>query len=336
MDCNKKISVCIPCYNIEACIPRCLDSILGNTYPNLEVICVNDGSTDDSSAILHQYAGKDSRVIVIDKENGGVVSARKAALDIATGDFISFVDGDDWVHHQFFEILMSLQQKSGADVVICNYQKCTDYTPDTPLQAEAVSYTASDLSIIFKVPHARSYVWGRIYARDLVPEQMVSNQIVIGEDTALNFLFLGKKEPLKIAVTSESLYYYFQREGSLVRTVQHAEKIHVSIFLKEHFDLFHGPQSQAAVLREILRTMLTYRYLKMYSPQQADIQACCKTLYMFCAAKWRGVFRTREQMQYRILYACPGLYRLFRIVTDPSMLDWERAEKRRQSEAKRD
>lgn len=103
MNQNKRVSVCIPFYNLESYVNRCLDSVLGNTYQSLEVICVNDGSTDRTSKLLHKYAEEDSRVIVIEKENGGLVSARKAAMDVATGEFISFVDGDDWIHHQFLK-----------------------------------------------------------------------------------------------------------------------------------------------------------------------------------------------------------------------------------------
>ena len=114
MNQEKKISVCLPFYNIEPYVSRCLDSVLDNTYQNLEVICVNDGSTDGTSALLHKYAKEDPRVIVIDKENGGLVSARQAAISIATGDFLSFIDGDDWAHPQFFEILLTVQEKTGA------------------------------------------------------------------------------------------------------------------------------------------------------------------------------------------------------------------------------
>ena len=140
MDSSKKISVCLPFYNIEPYVRRCLDSVLGNTYQNLEVICVNDGSTDGTSSLLHEYAEKDSRVIVIHKKNGGLVSARNAAISAATGDFISFVDGDDWIHRQFYEVMMSIREKSDADAVICSYKKIGEYTIDTELNIDEVTY----------------------------------------------------------------------------------------------------------------------------------------------------------------------------------------------------
>ena len=112
MNGEPKISVIIPIYNTAAYLPRCLDSILQNTYRSLEIICVNDGSTDDSAVILERYAAADSRIIAVNQENAGVSAARNTGLDMATGDFIAFVDSDDWVHPQYFEILIQFT---------CNY-----------------------------------------------------------------------------------------------------------------------------------------------------------------------------------------------------------------------
>ena len=231
MDSSKKISVCLPFYNIEPYVRRCLDSVLGNTYQNLEVICVNDGSTDGTSSLLHKYAEKDSRVIVIDQKNGGLVSARNAAISAATGDFISFVDGDDWIHRQFYEVLMSIQEKSDADAVICSYKKTSEYTIDTELNIDEVTYAYAQEGQMLKDAHALTHVWGRLYKSILIPERRVSSDITMGEDTALNLLFLYGKKQTKIAVTSEPLYYYFQRAESMVRTIPHAEKIKASKFL---------------------------------------------------------------------------------------------------------
>lgn len=87
-----KVSVCIPFYNVELYVERCLDSIINNTYKNLEINCVNDGSTDNTSKILEKYKKRDSRIVVIEKTNQGVSSARNTALDYCTGDFIAFID----------------------------------------------------------------------------------------------------------------------------------------------------------------------------------------------------------------------------------------------------
>ena len=153
----------------------------------------------------------------------------------------------------------------------------------------------------------------------------------MGEDVALNLLFLYGKKQAKIAVTSEPLYYYFQRAESMVRTIPHAEKIKVSKFLSENYSLFSiSERGTNVILHEILRTLLAYRYLEMFSPEKQNVQKVCKELYAFCADKWHGVMRLEKQVQYQLLYYIPALYRLYRIINDPTMLDWERAEKKRQ------
>ena len=106
MNRENMISVIIPVYNTEVYLPRCLDSIINNDYRNLEIICINDGSTDNSLSVLREYEKEDERIIVIDVPNGGVSNARNIGLDMASGEFIAFVDSDDWVHRQYFSVLV--------------------------------------------------------------------------------------------------------------------------------------------------------------------------------------------------------------------------------------
>lgn len=327
---NKKISVCLPFYNIESYVSRCLDSVLGNTYQNLEVICVNDGSTDGTSALLHKYAKEDPRVIVIDKENGGLVSARQAAIDIATGDFISFIDGDDWVHPQFFEVLMTVQEKTGADAVVGGYVKTDNKAISSKIDLDQVVYTTDCLDCVSRKRDVRALIWGRLYTSELIPTLRVDKDIVIGEDATLNLLFLCNKDDVKIAVVSEKLYYYFQRPGSLVRAVSHRERIKVCDYFAKHIDDIKVRSGQKIILDEILWSMFSYRYLAKFLPDQRRVRKHCRELYMTCKSRWSPLFPLKEKIQYSILYHCPFVYRLFRIITDPTMLDWERAEKKRQ------
>ena len=327
---NKKVSVCLPFYNIESYVNRCLDSVLGNTYRNLEVICVNDGSTDGTSALLHKYAKKDPRVIVVDKENGGLVSARQAASDIATGDFISFIDGDDWVHPQFFEVLLTVQEKTGAEAVVCNYAACVKFTEPHKIDADRVSFKVSDNLSLLNDWHVRAHLGARIYSRKLSPKIIVPYNINMGEDTAFNLSLLCSKQDVCVARISEALYFYFQREDSIVHTVSHAGKIDVALFFVEQYGAIKDTDKYGIVLHEILKNMLTYRYLMSFSNDQDSIKKTCRSLYGFCKENWSKSLPVKEKMKYSILYYCPFVYRLFRIITDPTMLDWERAEKKRQ------
>ena len=112
---QKLISVIIPVYNTAPYLPRCLDSVINNDYKNLEIICVNDGSTDSSPEILRGYEKNDSRIKVFDVKNGGVSRARNIGLDSASGEYIAFIDSDDWIHRQYFDILIDFAQEQKAN-----------------------------------------------------------------------------------------------------------------------------------------------------------------------------------------------------------------------------
>jgi glycosyltransferase involved in cell wall biosynthesis len=116
-----KVSIVVPIYNVEKFLSRCMDSLLSQSLTDIEIIAVNDGSTDSSGEILHKYAKRDSRVKVLDKKNGGVSSARNTGLSIACGKFIGFVDPDDWIDPEMYETMYYTAYKEKADIVMCSY-----------------------------------------------------------------------------------------------------------------------------------------------------------------------------------------------------------------------
>ena len=120
MNSQPKISVIVPVYKVENFLDRCVESIVGQTYENLEIILVDDGSPDNCPAMCDGWAEKDSRIRVIHKENGGVSSARNAALDIATGDYIGFVDSDDWIEPEMYSSLIQQISESGKHIALCS------------------------------------------------------------------------------------------------------------------------------------------------------------------------------------------------------------------------
>lgn len=117
-----KVSIIIPVFNVEAFLRQCLESVVNQTLKELEIICINDGSTDQSLHILEEYAGKDHRIVIIDKENGGQGLARNMAMQRATGEFVGFVDGDDWIDLNMFFSLYTSAKQCDADVTICEMQ----------------------------------------------------------------------------------------------------------------------------------------------------------------------------------------------------------------------
>lgn len=120
---NIDISIIVPIYNVEKYLPKCIDSILNQTFKNFELILVNDGSPDRCGAICDRYAGLDSRIVVIHKENGGVSSARNAGLDLARGNYIGFVDPDDYIDADMYSTLFNLCENRGADIAVCKFAR---------------------------------------------------------------------------------------------------------------------------------------------------------------------------------------------------------------------
>ena len=121
MKTNELISIIVPIYNIEKHIVRCLDSILAQTYHNIEVILIDDGSTDNSGKICDQYSSADTRINVFHKQNGGLVSARNLGLESARGDYIGFVDSDDWIEPNMYERMYNNLKNNNSEICICNY-----------------------------------------------------------------------------------------------------------------------------------------------------------------------------------------------------------------------
>ncbi|HDR4437495.1 glycosyl transferase [Bacillus thuringiensis serovar brasilensis] len=165
------ISLIIPVYNAEKFLPRCLDSVKNQTYNDLEIILVNDGSTDNSGLICDEYAKKDKRFTVIHKENGGVSSARNVGLNVASGKYIGFVDPDDWIETTMFEKLYQLIEKNKADIVTCGYIRETvdgiilnkDIESDIKIlnQKEA-------LNTIINPNGFRGFLWNKLFSVDVL------------------------------------------------------------------------------------------------------------------------------------------------------------------------
>lgn len=170
-----KISVIVPCYKVEEYLPQCIDSIIGQTYKNLEIILVDDGSPDKCPLICDEYAQKDSRIKVIHKENGGLSSARNAGLDIATGDYIAFVDSDDWLELDMYETLYNLINNYNVDIAVCDIVKFSnDVNVKDGDDGEDVLVITSPkdafMHQFYEKPCIRFEVWNKLFRREIVSD----------------------------------------------------------------------------------------------------------------------------------------------------------------------
>ncbi|MCU5701902.1 glycosyltransferase, partial [Bacillus cereus] len=165
------ISLIIPVYNAEKFLPRCLDSVKNQTYNDLEIILVNDGSTDYSGLICDEYAQKDKRFTVIHKENGGVSSARNIGLDVASGKYIGFVDPDDWIETNMFENLYHLIEKNKADIVACGYIRETvdGIILNKNIESDVKILNKEEaLNTILNPNGFRGFLWNKLFSVDVL------------------------------------------------------------------------------------------------------------------------------------------------------------------------
>ncbi len=209
------VSIIVPIYNVEKYLRNCLDSLITQTYRNVEIILVDDGSKDSSGDICDEYALKDSRIIVIHKENGGLSSARNAGLDIATGDFFMFVDSDDHVESQFCEKPLQLALKNNVDIVAFGYFKIrldgrkVEFKTDNP---RIISPSEGVKILLTKTDTIVDYSWNKIYRRSLFDEIRFPQGKVF-EDQATTYLLFHKANA--IYVSDDVLYDYYFRETSI-------------------------------------------------------------------------------------------------------------------------
>ena len=221
------ISVIVPIYMIDRYLGICIESILNQTYRNLEIILVDDGGKDRCPEICDLYARKDSRIRVIHKANGGLVSARKAGLRESNGEYISCVDGDDWIGPGFIEALCTEARTTGAQMVCAGYTRdlfsrsarFTNTIPPGVYEGEKLTGLRKNMISCgeFYRPGITTYVWNKLFSREILaaPQASVDNRISLGEDAAVTYPALLNCS--RVALADNTAYHYRQREDSMLK-----------------------------------------------------------------------------------------------------------------------
>lgn len=227
-----KISIIVPCYNIAPWLPGCLDSILQQTHGDLEVIVIDDGSTDETGNIIDRYAAIDPRIVAIHQANAGLVAVREKGIELATGDYVGFVDGDDTVAPDMFERLLNNALTYNADISHCGV---AFVWPDGRVDAhygtgriiEQDNYTG--LRDLLLGEQIEPGLWNKLYTRKIVHNSCLDTSVLNNEDMLRNFTLFSRAK--KSVYEDFCGYRYFQRPGSMskdpsksVRTFRHIAK----------------------------------------------------------------------------------------------------------------
>lgn len=306
-----QISVIVPVYNVEAYLPHCVDSILAQTHQDLEVLLVDDGSPDNCPAICDAYAEKDCRVKVVHKKNGGVSSARNAGLAAATGEWIGFVDGDDWIEPDMYERLLHNATAYKAQISVCgmvNEWQGEVRAVGREGELRRLTGRQAQLELLERITLLPS-LCNKIYDRRLVNALTNREGVTFTEDMLANYRVFGLSN--FVVVDGTTKYHYVLHAGSAVYTDVNQGHLDAIIKAEEMWMKAQGDtelerlwQRRCAQLRisALNRIIKAGKLTDQFQPIRRDL--LCR--------KWRiltsGMYTPREKIQTLALWLCPALY----------------------------
>lgn len=311
------ISVIVPAYNIQDYIENTIASICAQTYKNLEIILVDDGSRDNTPAIIDKIAAQDLRIVPIHKENGGVTSARLCGVQAARGRWIGFVDGDDYIEPDMYEILLSNAKKYEADISHCGYQMVfpsrTDYYYNTGRLTEQDKQTG--VKDLLEGRFVEPGLWNKLFRRELFEKLLQYNwmdtSIRNTEDLLMNFYLF--REAGKSVFFDKCFYHYLLRKGSAATSVVNEHKLADPLKVLE---IIQKEVLMDSALKEIVdKRILEYLVMQATMPvgKQKELIAPFKSsarkkLRGTMQLALRGPFGLKTKVKVLWVCSCPWLY----------------------------
>jgi glycosyltransferase involved in cell wall biosynthesis len=278
------ISVIVPVYNVEKYIRKAIESIRNQTYQNLEIILVDDGSPDESGNICDVLAKRDDRIKVIHKENGGAATARNAGLGVMTGEYIAFVDADDYMEASYIETLYQLIRDNDAEVAICGFTTVDENGSVMAIDAlhglewnsisEIQMMTGNDIILQDLQGHWEHVApWGKLFRADLYREIRYPAWFAHEDEAVFVQVFDQVK---KVAITEEKLYFYVQHSGSLMNTA-YSEKDRITCLTmwRERLEYYQdGNPTHAMLLGRVRQAYVAWNvlYLSLHADQMTKAQ----------------------------------------------------------------
>lgn len=316
------VSIIVPVYKVEPYLRRCIDSIVNQTYTNLEIILVDDGSPDGCPQICDEYAAKDNRIVVIHKENGGLSDARNAGLDICNGEYISFVDSDDWVANTYIEIMLNAIVRNNAEIAVSNFIRVNQ-----TFELKITSNNIYDIEILTPIQAVKK-LWSPqsitfiISCAKLTKRSLFNNirfpKGIIHEDEYTTYKLLYYSP--KTVFLDIPLYCYFQRSDSIMGATKPSSIRLLKAKIEQyHFFKYH---KEAEIMELCLKTLcwdLLFAYgeskKKSDSPNQVDRHELLFQLRA-CSTDFNNLhFPLFEKITLNLFSKLPFLYILYRKIS---------------------
>lgn len=310
---EEKISVIIPIYQVEKFLNKCIESVISQTYKCLEILLIDDGSKDNCPKICDQYAKEDKRIKIIHKENGGLSDARNMGIKNAKGDYIFFLDSDDWVDQRIISHLYMLIKKYDADIAECQYEKV--YKEDAIInnedKEEIKVYTPKESleNLITERSGNRVVSWNKLYKKKLFNQiEFPMGKIHEDEYTTYKLLYQCKK----IVVTNLKFYYYRQRENSIISEKFNPKRLDVIQAYEEKLE-FYKKKNEIELYQKEIPKFLYILLNCYYNSKKAKFN---KEIVKNIKDKYRKIYREykkiksnniKERVKYGLIYIIPDL-----------------------------
>lgn len=233
------VSIIIPVYNIKNYITKCIESVISQSYKNLEIILVDDGSSDESGLICDNYAKSDNRIKVIHKKNGGLSDARNVAIDVAKGDFIYFIDGDDYIHHNSISVLIEAYNNTQSDIVTGGFMSVfdssrVDLDEDFSMLSTKTVQKKEALESLMYQKDTTTSAWGKLYKKSLFSNDIRYPKGAICEDLPTTYKLFSRAD--RVSFVAAPMYMYRQREGSIIQSAFKPGRIEALDFAEQELD----------------------------------------------------------------------------------------------------
>jgi glycosyltransferase involved in cell wall biosynthesis len=313
---NKTVSVIVPIYKVEDYLAKCIESILQQTYHDIEIILVDDGSPDNCGAICDNYAKTDSRIKVIHQKNGGLSCARNAGLDIATGDYIGFVDSDDWIDPDMFERLMQVIIENNADIVSCGLKHIFNDRIIAQQTDKIINYNNEEaIKDLLEQHFLRFEVWNKLYRKDIISELRFKPGQIHEDVYFTSNVFIKSS---KIIYLDRPMYNYLQERYGNTNTYFKANKLAIFDEFKEMTELLENNNMVECARRtEVLCLIyiLTFYFQACKNKNtDADIKKKLIDIFNEYYAKTKSnPFRRDIKTKLILFKLCPNAY--IRLVT---------------------
>ncbi len=310
MDSTILISVIVPAYNVEQWLSRCLDSILAQTYPNLEILVINDGSTDDTPAIADHFAKKDPRIRVIHQMNRGLIEVRERGIQEAKGQFVGFVDGDDEVAPDMYGRLLENALKYDAQISQCGILYCFydgRKKPVGEIKELLVLDREEGLIKLLEGDQMEPSLCNKIYKRELLPDSCPDKTLINNEDLLRNSVIFGRAE--RSVMDGFCGYFYWRRSGSMSNNSQ-AVRIAENILKVRRLILDQAKGNVRKAAEKLYITGLINTYNKLVGrkdPEARALQKRCQKELRFYIRKDSSI-SVSTRMRIRALCTVPGIY----------------------------